>query len=173
MVLPSAVGFFGIGGGGIGGSGSTEGFGEESIRRGIQFLGTRRFGNVTSNTEVNAHILTGDLEVYMRITCSPEGNVRFRFFEDSTFSVDGTVLTPHNRNRNSPITAQTQLWYAATFSTIGSQIGIYVVNGATRNIQEFLLKPNTEHYLALRNDAGVTNDIGIEFDFYERGADLI
>ena len=145
---------------------------EESIRRGIVFVGARR-ETLTNGSQIHFHILTGSAPVVMRFTFTSEGNSRISFREDSTFTSDGTVLSVFNRNRNSSRIAQTQIWYNPTLNSGGTILGLWHNPSSIAQIKSFILKPNTRYYVQSVNSSGVTTDSSIVVDWYERDLDLI
>jgi hypothetical protein len=148
---------------------------EELIRRGVVFSVFHRDTNVANGRDIQVLIQTGNLEVYAEFTYVCEGASHVDLYEGDTFVFNGTMMTAQNRNRavHGILTPQSQFWYSPTFSVQGTTIGQWLNPSSSKEVQNFLLKPNTKYRLDLNNNSGVSADMSVEIDFYERNLDLV
>lgn len=103
---------------------------------------------VTPNTTKYAHAIVG---------CAGTKGLTLQFYEDTTTTDDGTALTEFNRNRNSSIAATVVATHTPTIGANGTLLqtryagssGKYAEAGASRGLNEWILKANTKYLLKL------------------------
>ena len=102
-------------------------------------------------------------------------------YEDAVFIPEtGTLLVSTNRNRNDPIVSTVELRSAPTFTDNGTLlpglssylpgsagVGQTRVGTSGQSASEIVLKQNTTYRFYLTNGSSTTNDIGINFMWYE------
>lgn len=102
------------------------------------------------------------------------------FYESSSGNTGGTPLTAYNRNRLSPITAQSIVTDGATVTTNGTKIGGSFVGGGTGvggarsgsevgEENELVLKQNTLYTMELVNGSTESNEVFLKMKWYEEG----
>ena len=106
--------------------------------------------------------------------------VTIEFYEGATVTAaTGTAVTPSNHNRNSALTSGVTLLDAPTVTADGTKIAQVYIPGATGtggtrtgasagvSNSEWVLKPNTVYMIKVTNGSSGSNDIQINFQWYE------
>lgn len=104
-------------------------------------------------------------------------NLTVAFYEGSTISA-GTTMTARNHNRNSVVTATSILKDTPTVTGVGTQIAQAFLGGGigvgqTRSggergeVNEWVLKPNTQYLIRFSNASSVANIINVNLTWYE------
>jgi len=106
--------------------------------------------------------------------------VTVEFFEGATVTAaTGTAATPANHNRNSAITSGVTLLDAPTVTANGTKFTQVYIPGSTGvggsrygdsagvSNSEWVLKPNTQYAIKVTNGSSASNDIQVNFQWYE------
>ena len=106
--------------------------------------------------------------------------VTIEFYEGATVTAaTGTAATPSNHNRNSALTSKVTLLDAPTVTANGTKFAQVYIPGATGtggtrtgasagvSNSEWVLKPNTVYMVKVINGSSGSNDIQINFQWYE------
>ena len=106
--------------------------------------------------------------------------VTIEFYEGATVTAEtGTAVTPSNHNRNSTLTSGVTLLDAPTVTADGTKFAQVYIPGATGtggtrtgasaglSNSEWVLKPNTVYMIRVTNGSSGSNDIQINFEWYE------
>ena len=106
--------------------------------------------------------------------------VTIEFFEGATVTAaTGTTVIPSNHNRNSTLTSGVTLLDAPTVTANGTKFAQVYIPGATGiggtrtgasaglSNSEWVLKPNTVYMIRGTNGSSGSNDIQINFEWYE------
>ena len=106
--------------------------------------------------------------------------VTIEFYEGATVTAEtGTAVTPSNHNRNSALTSGVTLLDAPTVTADGTKFAQVYIPGATGvggsrtgasagvSNSEWVLKPNTVYMIKVTNGSSGSNDIQINFQWYE------
>ena len=106
--------------------------------------------------------------------------VTIEFYEGATVTAaTGTAVTPSNHNRNSTLASKVTLLDAPTVTVNGTKFAqVYMPGatgtGSTRTGQsagtsgsEWVFKPNTVYMVKVTNGSSGSNDIQINFQWYE------
>ena len=106
--------------------------------------------------------------------------VTIEFYEGATVTEGtGTAATPSNHNRNSTLTSGVTLLDAPTVTANGTKLAQVYIPGATGmggtrtgasaglSNSEWVLKPNTVYMFRVTNGSSGSNDIQINFEWYE------
>ena len=106
--------------------------------------------------------------------------VLIEFYEGATVTAaTGTAVTPVNHNRNSAIASTTALIDAPTVTADGTKFAQVYIPGATGtggtrtgasagvSNSEWVLKPDTVYMIRIKNGSSGSNDIQINFQWYE------
>ena len=106
--------------------------------------------------------------------------VTIEFYEGTTVTAaTGTAATPSNHNRNSTLASKVTLLDAPTVTANGTKFAQVYIPGATGtggtrtgasagvSNSEWVLKPNTVYMVKVTNGSSGSNDIQINFQWYE------
>ena len=106
--------------------------------------------------------------------------VTIEFYEGATVTAaTGTAATPSNHNRNSTLASKVTLLDAPTVTADGTKFAQVYIPGATGtggtrtgasagvSNSEWVLKPNTVYMVKVTNGSSGSNDIQINFQWYE------
>ena len=106
--------------------------------------------------------------------------VTIEFYEGATVTANtGTAVTPSNHNRNSALTSVVTLLDAPTVTANGIKFAQVYIPGATGiggtrtganagvSNSEWVLKPDTQYAIKVTNGSSGSNDIQINFQWYE------
>ena len=109
------------------------------------------------------------------------GDCDVETYEGVTTSANGTLLTRHNRNRNSPITPGTVMYGGPTITDIGTLIHDRYIPPTGGGVgssagtlspnfgEEWILKPATKYVVRLTNNSGGAIQVAGEALWYEPG----
>ena len=106
--------------------------------------------------------------------------VTIEFYEGATVTAEtGTAVTPSNHDRNSALTSGVTLLDAPTVTADGTKFAQVYIPGATgtggtrtgqsagTSGSEWVLKPNTVYLIRVTNGSSGSNDIQVNFQWYE------
>ena len=106
--------------------------------------------------------------------------VLIEFYEGATVTAaTGTAVTPSNHNRASALTSGVTLLDAPTVTADGTKFAQVYIPGATGlggtrtgssagvSNSEWVLKPNTTYMIRVTNSSSGSNDIQVNFQWYE------
>ena len=106
--------------------------------------------------------------------------VTIEFYEGATVTAaTGTAVTPSNHNRNSTLASKVTLLDAPTVTADGTKFAQVYIPGATGtggtrtgasagvSNSEWVLKPNTVYMIRVTNGSSGSNDIQVNFQWYE------
>ena len=106
--------------------------------------------------------------------------VTIEFYEGATVTAaTGTAVTPSNHNRNSALTSKVTLLDAPTVTANGTKFAQVYMPGATgtgttrtgqsagTSGSEWVLKPDTVYMIKVTNGSSGSNDIQVNFQWYE------
>ena len=106
--------------------------------------------------------------------------VTIEFYEGATVTANtGTAVTPSNHNRNSALTSVVTLLDAPTVTANGIKFAQVYIPGATgtggtrtgasagESESEWVFKPDTQYAIKVTNGSSGSNDIQINFQWYE------
>ena len=106
--------------------------------------------------------------------------VTIEFYEGATVTAaTGAAVTPSNHNRNSALTSKVTLLDAPTVTADGTKFAQVYIPGATGtggtrtgasagvSNSEWVLKPDTVYMIRVTNGSSGSNDIQINFQWYE------
>lgn len=108
-----------------------------------------------------------------------EGKALVKIYEGTTYTDDGTVITPINNNRCSSDAAETSVWHTPTVDVLGSELtpengvlligglGPQSVGGSVKGDEEIIAADGTDYLIAVQNVSGQVKDITIQVGGYE------
>ena len=145
----------------------------EKIHDGKIFKSSHFFENVANNDTVRYLMRTGAKEVHIIIASFVEGEGEYYLLENPTITGDGTPLDVINKKRSSANTALTTVFHSTIISAPGTVLqstrgGIgSTVAKETRDLLEWILAPNTDYLISIKNVAGMNKTVAFETQFYE------
>lgn len=95
------------------------------------------------------------------------------FYEDSTYSNNGTAITVYNRDRNSDNTNGMLVYHTPTQTAFGTMIEMShqgsgkKAGGDVRSINEWVLAQDTAYLLVVKNQTANDNVVSIHINWYE------
>ena len=96
-----------------------------------------------------------------------------QFYQDTTYTDNGTEITSFNRNGNSTHTATTLVYHTPTITNVGTLIGTIQqgsgkkAGGSDRLSNEFILQQNTAYLIRITNLTVNNNLIFMKLNWYE------
>lgn len=132
--------------------------------------------SVANNGFLDIRIKATTKQVYLEIFYSAEGKAYFKTYLNTTYSANGTQLTPFPRNSGSTFSVQSLVYQAPTVQTLGSARGddfigvagnVQVQAGGNKSTSGTILKPNDDLLIRLQNVAGTTKDLGLIINILE------
>lgn len=153
-----------------------------NIHRGIMFSVGHSAEGVADDGTVELLLQVGsNRSCHARFAVAAGGDFRVQLFEATTFSAAGTPVTPQNRNRFSPTTAETTVTHSPTVEADGTTLvngirpggsGFIFTPGDTAvGFNEWVLKTDTVYLARVQNLAGTAQPLSIQIDFYEPDPD--
>ena len=97
-----------------------------------------------------------------------------QFYQDTTYSDNGTAISSINRNGNSTNIATTLVYHSPTITNVGTLIGTIQqgsgkkAGGSDRLANEFILKQNTAYLIRITNLTANNNLIFMKLNWYEQ-----
>lgn len=132
------------------------------------FVGHRASIGLTSR---NVLIKVGATAIHIEYEMTSSLGGTIDFFEGTTVSSDGTVLTPFNRNRVSQNSTDVGVFYSPSITSDGVSLDPRVIGsedkggGKQRSSNEWVLKPNT-NYLARLTSTNLGNTMVFSANWY-------
>ena len=138
---------------------------------------SKTFKGVANNAFVDIHIVppTG-YEAHTRIVIVCEGKAYFTSYVGTTYTNEGTAITPFNRVTNGDATTAV-VKFGTTPLVLGTQRGDDMINGGTGGNSsggtlnqdiESIISPTQDLLLRVQNVAGTAKDIGFIVNYYMR-----
>ena len=155
------------------------------IHEGIFFESFNKFTLAGGATRVVTIKPTAGIYLHYRPTnlVTSADKVLIEFYEGATLTAaTGTAVTPSNHNRNSTLTSKVTLLDAPTVTANGTKFAQVYIPGATgtggtrtgqsagTSGSEWVLKPNTQYMIKVTNGSSGSNDIQVNFQWYEETA---
>lgn len=110
------------------------------------------------------------LHLFFEMDAEAEGEMTF--YEDTTYSSNGTQVTPINRNRISTNVADSLMYVAPVITSTGTLLrqrhwgSGKATGGATEMFGEFILRPSTNYMLRIVNFTTSPNHCSTEVTWY-------
>ena len=152
------------------------------IHEGIFFESYNKFTLAAGATKVITLKAAAGKYLHYRPTSlvTSADKVLIEFYEGATLTAaTGTAVTPSNHNRNSALASTTTLLDAPTVTANGTKFAQVYIPGATgtggtrtgqsagTSGSEWVLKPNTVYLIRVTNGSSGSNDIQVNFQWYE------
>lgn len=115
-------------------------------------------------------------EAHLRFVIVTEGKAYFKTYQGTTYTADGTAITPFNRATNGDATTLLA-WHTPTINVLGTLRGDDMIPGGTGgnatggNISgelESIIAPNTDILFRVQNVKGTAGDLNIILNYYLR-----
>jgi hypothetical protein len=140
----------------------------------------RTFLAVADDATVRVRFLTSaNKEFHYGVEITAEGKALVKELEGTTYTDNGTEITPVNNNRSSSSVAELTAYHTPTVDVAGDELtpgnGILLVGGLGPNSiggdikpgEEFIAKVSTDYVIEVQNKSGQAKDITIEIAGYE------
>ena len=152
------------------------------IHEGIFFESYNKFTLAAGATKVITLKAAAGTYLHYRPTSlvTSADKVLIEFYEGATVTAaTGAAVTTTNHNRNSALTSTTTLLDAPTVTANGTKFAQVYIPGATGtggtrtgasagvSNSEWVLKPNTAYMIKVTNSSSGSNDIQVNFQWYE------
>lgn len=148
-----------------------------TIHEGILFSSTHIFRDVISGASVEMAGITGDKNAHLIVVVKAGGKALIEFENGTTFTSNGEAVTAVNRNATSTNTATASIYHSPDVDEDGTVFATQFIPGGGRQNatiggeagtrQEYILEPNTNNLIEVTNESPDTEDIFIEFLWYE------
>ena len=147
------------------------------VHDGQMYSANYSFG-ITSASNLDIMVIVADDEPHITFEVAGTGQALVTMYEGITSSANGTSIPVYNFNRESANSTTLAFFRGSTWST-NSEITLkqYVmpggatpvtrVGGATRQGTEWELSPNEKYLFRIANQAGTTNTVTFNSEFYQ------
>jgi hypothetical protein len=136
--------------------------------------------SLSNNSSINILIKTLTNTPHITIAGVMGGDGLMEVFEDVTYSVIGTALTPFNHNRSSNRTTTVTFHHTPTITSTGTRLdgnryipggvgGHAVGSGGVQWEQEIIFKANSNYLVRLTNVSGQSSRAEMHIIYYEPG----
>lgn len=114
--------------------------------------------------------------LHIRGTVAGGGNTEVEFYEGTTFSAAGTVITPPNRNRFSSNVANGTWTHTPTTTADGTALFLGLIPGGSGGnasggtlpeFDEWVLAQSTNYLIRARNITATVQPIAVTVEFYD------
>lgn len=140
----------------------------DHIHDGEAWHASHTFSAVGNGSSVDLQITTGKFPVHLLWDVAANTDVVASFYEAPTSSV-GTPVPVTNRLRSSEASPGSSVVFTPTVSNVGSLISNFIAPETLgrREVDEWILKPETKYLLRATNQSGANRTISMRFSFYE------
>ena len=154
----------------------TQAANHHNIHLGRTFTASYLDESVANDASLEFLVQTGALQAHMGLHANGGGSFELYLFEGTTVSAAGTSLAAVQRNRTSSTTATATVTHTPTITADGTQLEVEFIAGGTGGIasgsqgdfhEEWVLAPNTNYLVRVKNVAGVAEEMGLIIDWYE------
>jgi len=143
----------------------------KEVGLGLVFVVSHLFINVADNGYAYMRVsIPADYNINMGFVVDAESKAYIYMYEDTTFSANGTALTPYNQNRESTNTLNTLFYHTPTINAAGTLIRSSMLgsagkftstSGSASTVYSKRLAESTEYLIAVQNKGGDVRDINI------------
>ena len=134
--------------------------------------------SVASDGSLFVRIIAGaNKDIHTRISFSGEGKTRLKSYKGTTYTGNGTLYVPFNRQTKEPNNLEATVYIDPVIDTLGEQRGNDFVGsgaagaraGGTGNGEiETIINAGTELLIEIVNASNATSDLGCIVNLYER-----
>jgi hypothetical protein len=143
-----------------------------------QLYSTSHYNTIASGANLDIMIVTSTKEQHAVLQVATSGQSLFTLYEGITTSANGTTIPAYNMDRESTNTCTSAFFYNTTWSTASEKIIFQQLlpGGATQQTRvgaqahagsEWILNTNTKYLCRFANQAGATNTVTWNNEFYE------
>jgi len=132
---------------------------------------------VANNAYLDIRVKSGSKPSYLEILYSSEGKGYFKTYLNTTYSANGTQLTPFPRNSGSTKTLQTLVYQAPTINVLGQIRGDDFIGKSSGNPQTraggggtvsgTIIDPTHDLLIRLQNVSGAVSDLNLIINILE------
>lgn len=117
-------------------------------------------------------IITGDIPLYFSFQSAGNDDVETAFFENTTVSNNGTMLSVVGLNRKRSLAPSAAVWRDPTITADGDQLSNLFTSWAieepiARDDINWVLKENTNYLVRVINRAGAVQPVSLVIQWYE------
>jgi hypothetical protein len=132
---------------------------------------------VVNNGYLDIRVKSGSKPSYLEILYSSEGKSYFKTYLNTTYSANGTLLTPFPRNSGSTKTLQSLIYQAPTINVLGQIRGDDFIGKSSGNPQTraggggtvsgTIIAPTHDLLIRLQNVSGAISDLNLIINILE------
>lgn len=153
--------------------------GHSLVERGRMFFISHTFASVLNGASVYVRHVTGATEhLHSVVSFESVGQWEFTSFKDTTYTADGTLLTPINRRTDSDVVLGSTFYHTPTIDVLGTPRLQYTFGSGTNPAKssssqesdtlESVFEPNADVLVRLTNNSGATQYLSIIYNVYEK-----
>jgi hypothetical protein len=147
------------------------------VHDGQMYSANYSFG-ITTASNLDIMIVTATDEPHIVLEVEGTGQALIKFYEGITSSANGTTIPVYNFDRNSSNTTTVAFFQGSTWST-NSEVTLKTIimpggstpqtriGGQSRTGIEWELKASTKYLVRLANQAGTTNTVSFNAEYYQ------
>jgi len=147
------------------------------VHEGKCYTVSYRSASVANDGYLRIRIKPVGVNAHVKVTYSSEGKALFKSYAGTTYSNNGTAITPWNRNIGSSNVSATLCYHTPTINVLGSQRADEFVGSAGAAVAraggvgsgsiETVIQAGNDLLLELQNKSGSTSDLQMTINYYE------
>ena len=150
--------------------------GHQKIHEGNSFVINKLFSGVVDDDSVYVRFKAISQSMHIVFKVEVEGKAFLRTYEGTTYTDDGTVVTPFNRIVSDGKSVDAEIYHTPTINTLGTQRGDRLIPAGTGGAAtggsggsrvESVMLPGNELLVEVQNVSTKTRDIDIVADWYQ------
>jgi len=148
----------------------------QKVHEGASFVINKLFTDVVNGDSVYVRFKAIDQSMNIVFKVEVEGKAFFKTYEGTTYTDDGTVVTPFNRIVGDGKVVDAEIYHTPTINVLGTQRGNRLIpagksgtatGGQSASRLESVILPGQELLLEVENASGQVRDIDIVADWYQ------
>ncbi len=150
--------------------------GHQKIHEGNSFVVNELFNSVSNGDSVYVRFKAISQSMHIIFRVEVEGKAFLKTYEGTTYTNDGTVVTPFNRIVGDGKSVDAEIYHTPTINTLGTQRGNRLIpagtggtatGGSGGSRAESIILPGNELLVEVENASGQARDIDIIADWYQ------
>lgn len=147
------------------------------IQDGELYSATHLFSSIADTNSAEMVGITGDKDAHLMVLVKAGGKCEIDFEKGTTFTDNGTEVTAVNRNETSSNSATASIYHSPNTDSSGTVFAEdFIPGGGKQNAliggeggtrQEYIIEPNSNHVLRVKNTSGGAINIFVKFVWYE------
>ena len=148
----------------------------QKIHEGNSFVINKLFSGVADGDSVYVRFKAISQSMHIIFKAEVEGKAFLKTYEGTTYTDDGTIVTPFNRIVGDGNVVDAEIYHTPTINTLGTQRGDRLIPAGTGGTAtggsggsriESVILPGNELLLEVQNVSTKTRDIDIIADWYQ------